>query len=151
MFTCKNLFEIPVYRLAENEYYQKMSAHISEVNTGAEYPTDENYLRAQYGGDWQYNEIIGFLRFYRYGARQIRCEYWETGAKRKVLTRKKVFVKISDSYCKESFSKSASSLELANTMKRAVEHCGSRLKNRILDLRLFDSIVNYIDWKSLLN
>jgi len=56
-----------------------------------------------------------------------------------------------DSYCKEPFSKSASILALANTMKRAAEHCVSRIKNRISDRRLFDSIVNYIDLKSLIN
>jgi hypothetical protein len=88
LLTCKNLFEVPVYRLEESAYYNKMFAHIKKVNAKNEYPINECYLRKEYGGDWRYNEIIGFLRFYRYGSSQIRCEYWETDAKIKVLTRK---------------------------------------------------------------
>jgi len=151
MLACKNIFEISVYRLDENKYYQKISAHISKLNANYEYPLDYKCIRAQYGRDWQYNEIIGFLRFYRYGASQIRCDNWETEAKRKVRTRKKVFVKVSDSYCNEPFSKSASNSELVKTIKSAVEHCENRLKNRVLDRQLFDGMVDFIDWRSLLS
>lgn len=151
MLTCKNLFEIPAYRLGENSYYEKMSSHVFLTNQDKDYPIDEGYLRKQFGGDWRYNEIIGFLRFYRYGQNQIRCEYWETDAKKKVRTRKKQFVQISDSYCREPFSPTASNAELANVMKSAVEHCEQRLKKRILDRELFDATVDLIDWKALLS
>ena len=151
MLTCKNLFEIAVYRLSEDDYYKKVTVHISETNKDKEYPMDEGYLRSQYGGDWRYNEIIGFLRFYRYGANQIRCEYWETEAKKKVRTRKKQFVMVSNSYCREPFSRKASNTELANAMKSAVDHCETRLKRRVLDRELFDATVNFIDWQTLLS
>ena len=93
MLTCKNLFEIPVYRFEEEAYYDQMSAHIEKVNAQNRNPLDESYLRKEYGGGWKYNEIIGFLRFYRYGGNQIRCEYWETDAKKKVRTQKKTICK----------------------------------------------------------
>lgn len=151
MITYKNLFEIPVYRLSENNYYEKMRDHISQTNQDKEYPMDEGYLRKQYGGDWRYNEIIGFLRFYRYGQNQIRCEYWETDAKIKVRTRKKQYYQVSDSYCAEKFAPNSSNEELAKTMKSAVEHCEQRLKRRVLDRELFDATVELIDWKALLS
>jgi hypothetical protein len=153
MLTCENLFEIPVYRLNENSYYDQMKSYISEINGKNQHPMDEVYLKKQYGGDWKYNEIIGFLGFYRYGENQIRCEYWETNAKKKVLTRIKQFEKISDSYCLEPFSKSAENSILAQSMRNAVEHCETRLKKkkRVLDRELFDRIVNHVNWKSLLN
>jgi len=151
MLTYKNLFEISVYRLSENSYYDKMNDHIAHTNQDKEYPIDEGFLRKQFGGDWRYNEIIGFLRFYRCGQDQIRCEYWETDAKKKVRTRKKLFSQISDSYCTERFSRNSSNEELAKTMKNAVEHCENRLKNRTLDRELFDTTVDLIDWKVLLS
>ena len=151
MITYKNLFEIPVYRLSENNYYEKMRDHISQTNQDKEYPMDEGYLRKQYGGDWRYNEIIGFLRFYRYGQNQIRCEYWETDAKIKVRTRKKQYYQVSDSYCAEKFAPNSSNEELAKTTKSAVEHCEQRLKRRVLDRELFDATVELIDWKALLS
>jgi len=127
-----------------------MRDHISQTNQNKEYPIDEGYLRSQYGGDWRYNEIIGFLRFYRYGQNQIRAEYWETEAKKKVRTKKKQYVQVSDSYCTVQFSPTSSNEELANTMRSAVEHCENRLKNRVLDRELFDTTVDLIDWKSLM-
>ncbi len=153
MFTCKKLFEIPVYRLDESSYHSQMTTHISKINSQYQHPLDEGYLKKKYGGDWKYNEIIGFLQFYRYGNNQIRCEYWETNSMRKVRTRKKQFEKVSDRYCREPFSNSAENTVLAQTMRNAVEHCDIILKKkkRVLDKELFDSTVDYVDWKSLLS
>lgn len=153
MLTYKNLFEIPVYRVTEADYNSKMSAYIGKITTIVQFPAVEKYFRKNYGGDWRFNEVVGFLRFYQYGGNRIRCEYWETDSKRKVLTRKKQFIKVSDSYCNELFSKSVSNPELIQTMNSAIEHCEKRLKNkkRFLDKELFDNTVNFIDWKSLLS
>lgn len=151
MLTYKYLFELAVYRLSEDSYYEQMRSHISQTNHDKDYPVDESYLRKEYGGDWRYNEIIGFLRFYQYGQNQIRCEYWETDAKKKVRTRKKQYFQVSDSYCTKRFSLNSPNEELANTMKSAVEHCEQRLKRRVLDRELFDATVDLIDWKALLN
>ena len=132
-----------------------MFSYIEKINSTNQNPLNQAHLRKEYGGDWKYNEIIGFLQFYRYGGNQIRCEYWDTDSIRKVRTRQKRFEKISDSYCNELFSKSESNLKLAQTMKNAVEHCETRLKmknkNQILDRELFDNTVDFIDWKSLLS
>ena len=75
MLTTKYLFEIHVYRLKETDYYCATNKHIDEINSNMQIPMDTGYLRKQCGGDWQYNEIIGFLKFYQYGENQIRCEY----------------------------------------------------------------------------
>lgn len=152
VLTTKYLFEIPVYRLTENDYYKKLSDYKNEINSKMEVPMSDAYLKKQFGGDWRYNEIIGFLRFYRYGSSQIRCDYTETDAVKKTRTRKKIFEQISDSYCIEPFTVSSSNIDLAKHMRSAVEHCEIRLKkkNRILDKELFENTVDFIDWKSLL-
>lgn len=163
MLKTKYLFELQVYRLEESCYYAKMKTHIEKANAKMKeqidkidpnltMPSDAKYLRKEYGGDWQYNEIIGFLKFYQYGANQIRCEYWETDSSRKVKTRKKQFIQKSDSYCREPFSKSDTNVNLAKTMKNAVDHCEVILKkkNRHIDKELFNNTVDHVAWKDVL-
>lgn len=146
MLKTKELFELPVYRLEEDKYNQSLCEHINNnLAMSAE------YSKKSFGGDWQYNEIIGFLRFYVSGKSQIRCEYWETDTQKKVKTRKKQFVMNSDSYCAQNFNPSASNEELKNTIIECIAHCKGRLnKNRYVDERLFRGIFDYIDWSSLL-
>lgn len=159
----KYLFELQVYRLEESCYYAQMKTHIKKANAKMKeqidkidpnltMPSDAKYLRKSYGGDWQYNEIIGFLRFYQYGGNQIRCDYWETDSINKVRTRKKQFVKKSDSYCREPFSKNNSNADLAKSMLSAVDHCETILKkkNRSIDKEIFINTVHHVSWRDVL-
>lgn len=152
VLTKKYLFEIPVYRLGESDYYKKLIDYKNSINSKLAISMSDACLHKQYGGDWRYNEIIGFLRFYRYGSNQIRCDYAETDAVKKTRTRKKLFENISDIYCAEPFTISSSNVDLAKTMRNAIEHCEIRLKkkNRVLDKELFENAVDFIDWRSLL-
>lgn len=163
MFQKKYLFELQVYRLEKSCYYAQMKAYIEKANAKMKeridkidpnqtMPSDDKYLRKKYGGDWQYNEIIGFLKFYQYGANQIRCEYWETDSSRKDKIRKKLFVKKSDSYCREPFSKNDSNADLAKSMLSAVDHCEVILKKkkRYIDKELFTNTVHHITWQDVL-
>lgn len=146
MLKNKELFELPIYRLKEDDYNESLREHI-EKNS----PMSAGYSRKVYGGDWQYNEIIGFLRFYVSGKRQIRCEYWQTDAKRKVRTQKKQFIMTSDSYCAQNFNPLASNEDLKTTIISCINHCKGQLnKNRYVDERLFRGTFDYIDWSSLL-
>lgn len=152
MLTIKYIFEIPVYRITENDYYKKLSDYKNFLKYKMQEPMSDESLKKQYGGDWRYNEIIGFLRFYRCGRNQIRCDYTETDAVKKTRTRRKIFEQKSDSYCIEPFTTSSSNIDLAKSMRSAVDHCEVRLKKkkRILDKELFENTVDFIDWKSLL-
>ena len=98
----KYIFDIPVYRLTEDEYYSQLnkyveggSDYIKEIQAFyKKYPNDkirftDTLIRA-YGGPWIYNEIIGFIRLHFLGS-QIRGEYYEVDSKRITKTRKKQF------------------------------------------------------------
>lgn len=146
MLKTKELFELPVYRLEEGKYNQSLCDHIDNNPL-----MSAEYARKNFGGDWQYNEIIGFLRFYVSGQRQIRCEYWETDTKRKVKTRRKQFVMTSDSYCTQNFNPSASNEDLKTTILNCIDHCKVNLgRKRHVDERLFREIFNHISWSGLL-
>ena len=146
MLKTKELFELPVYRLEKHKYNQLLLDYIANNPI-----VSAAYCRKYFGGDWQYNEIIGFLRFYVSGKRQIRCEYWETDKKRKVKTRKKQFVMTSDSYCAQNFNPSSNNEDLKTIIISCIDHCKINLgRKRHVDERLFRETFDYIDWSSLL-
>src|SRR4051794_15212978 len=93
-----DILDLPVYRLPEDCYNTERNAHIDAVMTQSPLPTTppnpstaenlagpdatmRDHLFEAYGGAWQYNEIIGFLRLHFLGS-QIRAEYWRVNRKR---------------------------------------------------------------------
>lgn len=156
MFSEQGLFELNVYRLKEDDYLEKRFEYIKEKRlkykkTQMQQLEEDAYLSKMYGGDWQYNEIVGFLKFYQKN-NQIRCTYWKNDSRKIVKTRKKQFKYITDKFCDTLFFKSYSNEQLIDVMKKSVEHCKGRdeMKKRFIDSSIFDNIVYYVDWKKLL-
>ncbi|TLE07947.1 hypothetical protein D2B32_18615 [Vibrio cholerae] len=108
------------------------------------------YSRKEFGGDWQYNEVVGYLRFYVSGKRQIRCEYWETDTPRKIKTRKKQFVMTSDSFCTQNFYPNDDKETLKSMLLDSIEHCRVNLPHRHIDMRMFLETFDFIDWRRVL-
>ena len=89
----KTLFELPIYRVSEEQYYKSFSEHyekrkIPHNNLLYEESLNQN-LRKDFGGDWKYNEIVGYLRFYKYVdySIYINCFYYKVNKKRITKTR----------------------------------------------------------------
>ena len=138
MFKPKELFEIPIYRVSEETYYEKLRGYIVENTT--EY-SSESYLRKQFGGDW----------FYKYDRRQIRCEYWETDALKKVKTRKKQFIRKSDNFSSIPFNADATNIELIERLNMCIIDAISQLPiNRVANRELLDITFEFIDWRKVL-
>lgn len=154
--TIKDLFEIPVYRLSKDKYYQKMETFIKAELLSIDDPAIKmkltSSLRDKYGGNWEYNEIIGYLKLYKWGSK-LRVYYYETNSKRKVKTRKKNFVKISDKYADRQIYATWTNNELIKEIKGIISQCEDILKsdnkNFYLDRTIFDSLVDKIDWKNI--
>jgi hypothetical protein len=142
----KELFELPVYRLDEDTYNCKLREYI--VSNEA---MSSDYARKNFGGNWQYNELVGFLRFYLSGKRQIRCEYWQTDTKRKNKTRKKIFVMTSDSFCRQNFNPDSDNENLKEVVLGCIEHCMVNLPRRHIDMRMFNQTFEFIDWRGVLS
>jgi hypothetical protein len=92
-------YDLPVYRLPSSQYYDGMNKYVTDhpEMMGEFYRrepdlkiTEDIRLRKKYGGRWDYNEIIGFIRLHFLGT-QIRGEYCAVNAKRITRTRNKVF------------------------------------------------------------
>ena len=151
----KDLFQLHVYRLKKDEYLEKRDNYVKENRilynkTKMDAIREDDSLAGEYGGAWEYNEIIGYIKIYQWG-NKIRCEYWETNSLRKVRTRRKQLERKTDKYCDIFFSKKQTNSELIEIIKKAVQHCKNRVgKKRHIDSCVFDTIVYQVNWKKLL-
>lgn len=149
MLLCKKvLFELPVYRLSKEKYYAEFSAYKEKHKSSN---INDSYLLGVFGGAWEYNEIVGFLKFYLSGNTQIRCVYTETDAKRKVKTRKKIFIETSHSYCTREINRKKSNDAILKILEECISHCEERLPvGRFIDRSIFDSVFKYTDWQAVM-
>ena len=163
----KRFFEIPVYRLPQERYYEEMTAYIEKVmypgppahNAGLKrlhekYPdikiNFEEHIRAAYGGAWDYNEIIGWVQLHFLGS-QIRGEFWRVKAKRLVRSMKKVFEFRTLKLAPEiSIPHEADNKEIYHLINKYLADCRKELKNRCLDTSRLDVVGPYVDWRALI-
>lgn len=160
-------YDIPVYRLEKEKYYKELEEYKevplfglneNEIKLKKEfyqkYPDRkilfEEHLNNVFGGTWEYNEIIGYIKLYFVG-NQIRGEYFQIDKKRIRKTRTKHFKWETDKLVPEiSFYKNQTNEEIFMNICKYLNDCKKELKNRYLDLDNFLKIGKYIDWKSLL-
>ena len=161
-------FDIPVYRLSSDKYYKQLELFKEEslygTNEESKKIKTEFYIRnpenkiwfeedifKKFGGAWQYNEIIGFIKLYSVGS-QIRGEYFRVNSKIIKKTRRKTFEWVSDKLVPEITIFPEDSNEVIFTIVyNYLMDCKKELKNRYLDLDNFEKLGHYIDWKQFLS
>jgi len=156
-----DFFDIPVYRVKESQYNQELNKHLEKhmrslemknfVESRTEWATAyQAKLMKSYGGQWEFNEIIGYIKLYILWT-QIRGEYYQTDAKRIVKTRKKVIkfksLKVVD---EKELPTQGNNKEIYTIILDYLTDCQTYLKKQYIDLRVFKTIGPFIDWKSLL-
>ncbi|HFK5878493.1 TPA: hypothetical protein ACGYSL_002402 [Legionella pneumophila] len=155
-----DLLDVPVYRIKEDKYYRGLAEYLDEcmdklgmqsfLESNPEWRAahHEMYLKA-YGGQWEFNEIIGYIKLFVLGG-QVRGEYHQVDAKRIVKTRKKIIelksLKLVDEI---ELPSQGSNHEIYTGILDYLNACQKHLKNRYIDLSVFQRIGPYIDWKSL--
>ncbi|MBI5789024.1 MAG: hypothetical protein HZA78_09240 [Candidatus Schekmanbacteria bacterium] len=160
--------DIPVYRIQEEEYYKKRENYIDKMMYGKtselrernksfyERNIDnriyfEDHLEKQYGGPWDFNEIIGYVRLHFLGF-QVRGELFMVDKKRITRTRKKIFLFRTGKVVSETvFSTYSSNEEIFNAILRYLSNTKKELKPRFMDSASFEFMGKFIDWKNLLN
>jgi hypothetical protein len=157
-------FDLPVYRLEKDKYYSQMDKWI-KTKLGAtgnpiqeeiikKYPEEkirigDNY-RKIYGGAWEYNEIIGFIRLHFWGT-QIRGEYWQHKAIKMMRTRRKQYEYVTHKLAVENnLPLIKPNREIYNKIMEYIHRCKKELKNRYIDISIFETIGPYINWRKLI-
>jgi len=163
----KFFFDVPVYRLPEEKYYREMNEYIERNMFPGPVEHNDNMkefysrepeqevshrelFRVLFGGEWRYNEIIGYIRLHFLG-NQIRGEYWGAKAKRQVRTRKKLFKNMTWKIAPEiNIPNKADNEEIFKLILDYLTRCSRELRRRHIDTTILESIGRYVDWKSLL-
>jgi hypothetical protein len=161
-------FEVPVYRLTEGDYQEQREKWVKARIYSAE--KSEHYLsvkrsfhekhpdklleehshgRKRYGGDWRYNEIIGFIRLWFQGTR-VGCDYYRVEAKHIVRTRRKQFDGWPGSLAASaSIPINTPSTGVYAIIRDFLERCARELPGRYIDLEHLDMLALYVDWSAL--
>ena len=163
-----DILDLPVYRLPEDRYYSERDVYVDSVMTQHPLPTTppnpstapnlsssdaamRDRLFESYGGAWQYNEIIGYLRLHFLGS-QVRAEYWRVNRKRIVRSRKKVFTFWQWKLAPETeLPIHGSSTEIYQAVLSHVEDCKKALPDRYIDIATLTFLGPHIDWRALLH
>ncbi len=159
--------ELPVYRLAEADYYaardrfiENKLFHPSSSNeaTPRHYDKDNSgvndairdHLQRSYGGCWNFNEVVGYIRLHFLGT-QIRGEYYATPKKRVVRTRTKTMEFLTWKLAPEIDIKSPyGSPQILEAIRQYIESCRAEVPRRYIDASMFEAVAEYVDWGSLL-
>jgi len=153
MSAVQYIFDVPVYRLPEEKYYSERRKYIDEQifppndpdtetrrqreqNNPGTYVAWHDHLERAFGGCWQFNEIIGYIRLHFLGS-QIRGEYFGVKRKRIVRTRTKTLEYQTHKLAPEiQLPASATSEEIFRLMMEYLSDCRKELKGRHIDSEL---------------
>jgi hypothetical protein len=153
---------LPVYRLDSASYYSQREKYVTSniPNTELhkqfyrEHPEQEaqlrDHLNSKFGGCWDFNEIVGFVRLHILGS-QVRGEYFGVKAKRIIRTRKKVFEYQTHKLAPEvEIHHEFTNENIFDAICVYIELCRGELKNRFIDDRDFMVIGRHINWKEII-
>lgn len=160
------VFDLPIYRLAESAYNAKRDADIDTIMTEHPLvatpdkpseavrlaPQDAAFLsraRYRYGGPWQFNEIIGYLRLFLLGS-QVRAEHWSVCRKRISKTRTKIIELRSLKFVPETeLPTRGENRDIFAAVLRHVEICKKHLPRRFLDTSQLSTLGPHLDWRGV--
>lgn len=155
-------YDLPVYRLPAEDYERRVDEFVEsyinaesmrdfyERNPGQATAARDRWRR-HYGGAWQYNEIIGFIRLHFLGT-QIRGEWWSVNATRITKTRHKQFEWQTHKLVPEiDVPGGATSAEIYDLITEYLDDCRRQLRGRFIDSSLLEKVGPYVDWRSLLD
>ena len=159
-------FDVPVYRLKEDRYYTEMGDYVENTlfppgshdvevlrEMDRRNPEDNAGVRSilarGYGGQWRFNEIVGYIRMHFLGT-QIRGEWHSVKKKRIVRTRTKLIEYRHWKLAPEvEVQDEATSEEIFQLVLEYVEDCRKEVKGRFVDTELLQVLGPHIDWRAL--
>lgn len=111
----------------------------------------EQHFWETYGGPWQYNQVIGWVRLYVLGS-QIRGDLWEMTGKRLHRKSRNQIRHLGKAF-EISFTPDESSEQIRDKIEEELERIQNEWgkKKRILDLQCFRTIASCIDWRKLMD
>lgn len=162
----KYFFDIPVYRLSSDRYYQERDEYIDKVLFPKDSPYSEelrardkadpnqnivirDHIQRSYGGCWEFNEIIGYIRLHFLGS-QIRGEYFGVNKKRIVRTRTKTLEYKTWKLAPEiEIPYPPTQAGILKAIRDYIQDCKKELSNRYIDDSMFETLAENVNWVAL--
>jgi hypothetical protein len=160
--------DLPVYRLDADAYYRDRDAYVEKSLFPPGTMQEENVRRMEaldpnslipwrsslhrfYGGCWEFNEIVGYIRLHILG-NQVRGEYYATGKKRIVRSRRKMFEFRTWKLVTEGFiERPYGDAEVLSAVMDYVARCREALPRRHIDSSVLEAIAPHVRWSKLVS
>lgn len=160
-------FDIPVYRLPEDEYERERDKYIEGMLNPDGSPFNEamraneaadphhsiafrDHLQRTYGGCWRFNEIVGYVRLHFLGS-QVRGEYYGVRKKRIVRSRTKTLEFQTWKLATEiDIPYPYTNKGIFETVRHYLKACSKELPRRYVDVELFEVVGKHVDWCDLI-
>jgi hypothetical protein len=142
--------DIPVYRLPRDEYYRQRDTFVEKaLHPGVSGTFFEQHLIDVFGGCWEFNEIIGYIRLHFLGG-QVRGEYFAVNRKRIVRTRHKQLEYVSHKLAPEvEIEMPVTDQTVEAAVRQYLQDCQRELPRRYVDIEGFTVLAPYIRWHDL--
>lgn len=140
-------FDLPVYRIPRGRYYQEREAFLSKNSSSNDDSAIREHLQRVYGGPWEYNEIIGYIKLHFLGT-QVRGEYFAIRRQRLVRTRRKVLEFQTWKIAPEISVNEESSGTILQSIYTYIDACGREIPRRHIDTEMFDALAPFVNWKA---
>jgi len=152
-------FEIAIYRTRRErfnkkydsdlqsylEQSQKLSGFIRDIDNTRIH--DKQSFWENYGGPWQYNQIVGWIRLYILGS-QLRGDLWMMTGKR-LYRKSRNQIQLVGKVFETDITPDESSTQIRTKLEQELEYLQKKLckKKRFLDLECFQCLAPNIDWR----
>ncbi len=111
----------------------------------------EDHLRRKYGGCWEFNEIIGYIKLHFLGS-QIRGEYYQVAGRSIRKSRAKQFEFVTHKLAPEiEIDFGSTNAEIFERVIQYMADCQEELRGRFLDTSILENIGQHLNWADLLN
>jgi hypothetical protein len=159
-------FDLPVYRLPRERYYIERDEFVDKALFPPKSPGREHLLRRDrdnphvnddfrdhlertYGGCWEFNEIIGYIRLHFLGS-QVRGEYFAVSKKRIVRTRTKTFEYKTHKLAPEvDVEAPHEGQQVLAAVRQYIDACKREVQPRHIDAVTFEVLAPFVDWQLL--
>lgn len=160
-------FDLPVYRISREKYYAERDAHADAIQFQTGSPNEgklrkfamdnpgsgiawRHHLDLAYGGCWEFNEIIGYIRLHFLGS-QVRGEYFAVSKKRIVRTRTKTLEFRTHKLAPEvEIEQPYGTQEVLAAIDHYIAACRRELKGRVIETSNFDALAKHVNWGAVL-
>jgi len=156
-----HFLEIPIYRISQVEfakqYDRDVTKHVELLVNETPLSSDQidkirGIYAKEYGGPWQYNQAVGWLRLFVLGS-QIRGDLWMSSRERYMRRSTRDFGPLVGDYFNVPCSRTQSSAEIRDAVESELLEFERSYRNGrlVLDLECFHELADHIDWRNLLN